>query len=67
MEDFILDNIQSIMIAACSFVTVGIVTWKKKHQYKVQTVFKTTQFKTRFKKHQINFNEQFKGGNNFIK
>lgn len=64
MEDFILDNITPIIGGACGIITV-IIVWRKKHQEKIQTVFLTTQFKTRFKKHQVNFNEQFKKGNLF--
>jgi len=64
--DLIIDNIQPIVGGCCAIVT-GIVVWKKKQQGKIQTVFLTTQFKTKFKKHQVHFNEQFKTGNSLFK
>ena len=66
MGDFIIDNIQFISIG-CTIIATGIVVWRKKHQGKIQTVFLTTQFKTRFKKHQVHFNEQFKTNNGLFK
>lgn len=66
MVDLIVDNIQLISIS-CTVIATTIVVWKKKHQSKIQTVFLTTQFKTRFKKHQVHFNEQFKTNNTLFK
>ncbi|HEY5588446.1 MAG TPA: hypothetical protein VIK86_05755 [Candidatus Paceibacterota bacterium] len=66
MVDLIIDNIQLVGVS-CSLITTAIVVWKKKHQSKVQTVFLTTQFKTRFKKHSMHFNEQFKTNNGLFK
>jgi len=57
--DLILNNIQPVM-GACSLIATGIVVYRKKRSYKIQKVFLTTQFKTKFKRHQVNFNEQFK-------
>jgi len=57
--DLIIDNIQPIVGGCCAIAT-GIVVWKKKRQSRIQTVFLTTQFKTKFKRHQVNWSEQFK-------
>lgn len=66
MEDLILENVQLATGILAGAVTVFVV-WRKKHSSKVQTVFKTTQFKKGFKRHQMQFNEQFKSGNSLFK
>ncbi|HEY8889887.1 MAG TPA: hypothetical protein VIM70_06495 [Clostridium sp.] len=67
ITDFIIDNITKIMLAGVALSVPIVINYKKKHQFNLQTVFLTTQFKTKFKKHQNNFNEQFKEGHSLFK
>lgn len=65
MEEFIIDNIAPIVVAATGIVTVIVVKIKRKHGYRqYPTIFKTTQYKRKFKKFDMHFNNEFKEKNN---
>ena len=63
MIDLILDNIN--IVGATTGIIVSIVLVIKKKQHKAITVFRTTQIKGQFKKHQLHFNKQFEQTNMF--
>jgi len=67
VEEFIFDNIAPIAVAVTGIVTVIVVKIKNKHGYKqYPTIFKTTQYKRKFKKFDMHFNDEFKEKNNVM-
>jgi hypothetical protein len=60
MSFFTLDNALPICVGAWAVICPAALALKHYLGYKAPQVFRTTEFKRKFKKHQMQFNEEFK-------